>query len=1335
MNSSIRFQLTALLLIALLLPLSAQAQGNVQLGASGIRGIAIPTPRPVAPIDEELRGLSGQIGVVIELEQTPSLSAFARAQRSGLSPQAAQTAKMHLAQVERAQQRVMAPLAQLGAQVLFRTQRVYNGIAAHVDASRLDQIARLPGVKAVHQLVKHYPSLSISTPLIGAPPLWEGVDLPASLTGEGIDIAIIDSGIDYIHVGLGGSGLQADYDRNDPTSLGETPALFPTAKVVGGYDFAGDDYDGSNTPQPDLDPMDCDGHGSHVAGIAAGNGVLADGTAYGGPYDTTAHNAAFRIGPGVAPRANLYALKVFGCGGSTELVNQAIEWAVDPNGDGDFSDRVDVINMSLGSLFGGANDPTAVAANNAVQAGVIVVASAGNEGDIAFINGSPATASRVISVASSVHGSFILDAFRQNTPTQTMRPAFLSDDYDWGDMTAPVTADLVYPASQSSGCETFTPANAALIEGKIALLDWTDDECGSVQRGANLVAAGAVGGILADNSDIFDLLIYGSPVIPMVSTPKSVGDALKADLGSGTVNVTLDGAYFNGYFGHDPSKVDTLSDFSSRGPRREDLMLKPDITAPGDSVFSVSTGTGVGGESISGTSMAAPHIAGAMALLRQLHPTWSVEELKALVMNTAVANLRSDAPATAALLPPMRVGAGRVDLGRAASSEVVAYAETDDGLVSVSFGSVEVLGTTTMTRTVRIVNKGATPATYNLAYTPITTIPGVTYTLSAPEITVAAGGSATVDVILSANAAQMKHAIDPTLSDTLEFLEYELPRPWMSEASGYLALTKVDPAVRHFTAWLGGSQVNPATASEVTATAAFTYTVATKQLEYEITFSSPITLTAAHFHEAAAGVNGTIVLGLPIGDTTFGPTDPMYSAVTVSDALLPALMRGGLYIDLHTLEYPGGEICGQIVPSLDDTALRLPIYASARPASDMRAEGELDLNDTSVTTATLELAGTGVNTGPNYPYDVVSLVSALELQHSSPNEDSSPASIDKGDLAYVGVASNVASTAVFTETMLFFGLATHGDWSMPSQVEFDIYIDTVRDGEDDFVLFNSTGSWATWIYPDDLMLTYLIDLKMPEVVAMDYVNGVSPDSHDTVLFNSNVMVLPVAVADLGLTEENSRFTYRVESFARGASGSELSASGWFKGLVDRTGTLSFDAARPGIDTLGGEEGPALHDLPGETILLSLDHGALAESDTVGVLLLHHMNTRGKRAEVLQSPPTLSVIGSSTGKPGSYFSLSAKGFAPEQELRLAVDGRTVLTQSTDDNGRLRFVLHFAPIAPRRSYTVTATSVAQPAQSAQTRVTIDASAALLPRPESSAGTVVNALPSIYLPLLRR
>ena len=305
-----------------------------------------------------------------------------------------QAAQAQLTRVHSSQGAIALRLRTFDAAEIYRVQRVYNGIAVRVDPTRLDELLAMPDVKAIHPIIAKYPTHATSVPAIGAPALWSGLHGNLSgATGAGIRIAVIDTGIDYLHRDFGGPG--SGYSSNDVTISGDVPG-FPSAKVVGGYDFTGDEYNADPNdddyqpfPDPDPDPYDCYAHGTHVAGTAAGYGVDRDGFTYRGPYTEALDLDEMIVAPGVAPEAQLYALKVFGCTGATELTDLAIEWAVDPNGDGDFSDRVDVINLSLGAAYGTRTDTTALAADRAAAAGVVVVASAGNSGSNYFVTGSP----------------------------------------------------------------------------------------------------------------------------------------------------------------------------------------------------------------------------------------------------------------------------------------------------------------------------------------------------------------------------------------------------------------------------------------------------------------------------------------------------------------------------------------------------------------------------------------------------------------------------------------------------------------------------------------------------------------------------------------------------------------------------------------------------------------------------------------------------------------------------------------------------------------------------------------------------------------------------------
>ncbi len=741
-----------------------------------------------------LSDIKGPITIVVELGQPPAAVLYAES--GGQSA----PAKNQVSAIKTEQAGFMQSLRDrdIKATELYRTQKVYNGIWLRVDPKDLKAIADIPGVQAIHPSIPKTIDHTTSVPLLGAPQVWAGL---GAFQGETISIGIIDTGVDYIHTNFGGPG---DYTGQDFTTLGEAGNLFPTAKVVGGWDFAGDAYDAGNpasVPAPDPDPMDCNGHGSHVAGTAAGLGVNPDGTTFTGDYSTLSGLTAqqyidsFRIGPGMAPKAELYALRVFGCSGSTDLTDLAIEWAMDPNGDNDLSDHLDVINMSLGSNFGSAYDSSTVAANNAAMAGVIVVTSAGNGGDVYYITGSPGIAKYAISTANTVDSGAVVGAFELMATAGSMTlGTYPATEAAFGPAldTTGITADLAY-ASTGTACTS--DGALADLTGKIALID--RGSCTFVEKVKNAQNAGAVGALIANNVPGFPFTMGGSDAtitIPSMMTSLTVGNDLKTDLGSGTVSVRLTSQYRDQFTMTDTTVEDTLTASSSRGPARNGTLLKPDIAAPGDTIYSTATGTGNEGVSYGGTSMSSPHVAGMMALLRQAHPDWSVAELKALAMNTATNDVYTGTSHTGNMYTPTRVGAGRASAANAVQSDVVAYYKNDPGQVSVAFGAMAVVSAQSFTKSITLSNKSGTAQDYNVAFDErYPANPGLVWSLLdaggaalSNPITVPANGTLEIQVSVAVDPAALTRSVDATITGT--------SRQRFAEGGGYVTLTSTGAA-------------------------------------------------------------------------------------------------------------------------------------------------------------------------------------------------------------------------------------------------------------------------------------------------------------------------------------------------------------------------------------------------------------------------------------------------------------------------------------------------------------------------------------------------------------
>ena len=767
-------------------------------------------------------GSTGPVSVLLELGTEAAAPAWQRATAEGRRALRAPEAVREEAARAGARQRATAAdaldaLAQAvhsaspSARELYRTQALLTGLAVTAPAADLPALRALPGVRTVHPIARKERVNSYATQLTGAPAVWSGAgagtgsaDAVAPNTGRGIRIGIIDSGIDYTHADFGGPGTEEAFRAVD----GSQPApanLFPNAKVTGGRDLVGDDYNPDPAsphfqpdPHPDANPIDCalNGHGTHVAGTAAGFGVSSDGRTYTGPYHPGLDPAGFRVGPGTAPGAQLYAIRVFGCDGSTDQLTRALDLAADPNGDGDLTDRLDVVNLSLGSRFGNTDDADSVAADHLSALGTLVVASAGNEGDVYGIGGSPGSAPRALTVAASVDQHSDADGLRVLAPEALagLVPGHWSSKYrDWD--TRDVTGELALPADQQDGCTAFGEADRARLAGRIALLSWQTKEseraCGSAPRADHAADAGAIGVLFAAVDDHL-AEIAGNDRIPAVLLARADGQRLRDGAAAGLVRVQLaaPGNALHGVVAQEqPQRTDTLTDFTSRGIGVPGV-VKPDLAAPGETIWSAKAGSGAGGMRESGTSMAAPHAAGLAALVRAAHPDWSVEQVKAALMNTATDTWLGD-DRSGPVYGPERAGAGRARVDLAVRTPAVAYAAGEgavEGAVGVSFGPVPVTGPLALTREVEVRNLSGAELTYRTGYRAATELPGAAFRPSPERVTVPAGGTARVTVTLAV-PGELDRVPDPTTDTT----QGGHARSYRGELSGFLLLTPEGP--------------------------------------------------------------------------------------------------------------------------------------------------------------------------------------------------------------------------------------------------------------------------------------------------------------------------------------------------------------------------------------------------------------------------------------------------------------------------------------------------------------------------------------------------------------
>jgi subtilisin family serine protease len=679
---------------------------------ASIAGLRLETPEATtaATADFLRPGVGAESGrVVVRLSSESGATAFSKGRSAASAKQAA-----------RAQQDAFVARVRSidsGARVVARTQIVLNAVFMEVDSSKLADIARDPAVVSVNPVGNYKTDLEETVPYIGAEALQD-----AGTTGKGVKVAVLDTGIDYNHVAFGGAGAAA-YAANNPAII--EPGTFPTAKVKGGFDFIGGVWVPGLTEQPDPDPLDDGalnpanigvGHGSHVGHIIGGVG-------------------------GVAPGVDLYALKVCSsvssaCSGVGLI--QAMEFAVDPNGDGNLQDRVHIINMSLGSDYGQPfDDDLSLAVENATSVGVLTVAAAGNGSDKPYVTGTPASADSALSVAQTAVPSAFLPLMQILAPPAIAGnvPAVFQP---WSaPLTSPIQGPVVFGGE---GCSVDNPATPE------------EEDFNSVAPGTSPYAAGQFAGqiVLVDRGTCnFSVKIFniarGGGLLGIIGLT-APGDPFEGGAGPGVPTAIpgfmisqansnrLKAGFPNTVVRFDPAVgvplQGTVVGSSSRGPQHENTQrIKPEIGAPGASISAVA-GSGDGTEPFGGTSGASPMVAGSAALVleatggsktNQQGPPpgnavghgLSPLEVKALLMNNAETNIVSN-PVTGALAEITRIGGGEVRVNRAANAPVAAWVD-GQASAALGFGFVDVDSSVTMTKTVRLQNyAGGAPRTYTI---------------------------------------------------------------------------------------------------------------------------------------------------------------------------------------------------------------------------------------------------------------------------------------------------------------------------------------------------------------------------------------------------------------------------------------------------------------------------------------------------------------------------------------------------------------------------------------------------------------------------------------------
>lgn len=581
-----------------------------------------------------------------------------------------------------------------------------NAVSVRLNGTTLARLRTAPLVARAEYQGLYYPTVDDpDLGIIQAVAAWSANGGSAADAGEGVKVAIVDTGIDQTHPCFSDSGYPAQPPLGDPTLTNN--------KVIVARVF------NMKTPGRGYTAEAVQDHGTHVAGTVACNfetPAIVHGVDI--PYDVS----------GVAPRALLGNYNVFPgdvVNARSEDILNALEAA--------YVDGMDVANMSLGGGASGIQDLLTIAVDNLDRANMVVAVAAGNSGPGHFTVESPGSAARALTAGASSVPHFV------GAPVTVGPATYGAATGEFPVVSADLTAPLGVVPGTVNGLGTVCSAlTAGSLSGKIALI--SRGACTFSTKIRNAQNAGAVAVLVANNvaGDPVAMASDGTasqPTVPAYMVGNATGQAIKGSNGvSTTIGVAL--SYFL------TSNVDIMAGFSSQGPTDVDFRVKPDLVAPGVNVLSSVPGNGWA--FYQGTSMATPHLAGSAAVVRSQHPSWSAAQVRSAVVNTADTGvLRKYTDGTTVVTDVNVLGAGRENLLAAVNATVAIEP------VSVSFGAIPSGAGQTKTIAVRLTNLSGAPVSWALAISG-TIGSGVTFSVGPGPVSLAAGASTTVNVTMTA---------------------------------------------------------------------------------------------------------------------------------------------------------------------------------------------------------------------------------------------------------------------------------------------------------------------------------------------------------------------------------------------------------------------------------------------------------------------------------------------------------------------------------------------------------------------------------------------------------